>query len=167
MRRGALGATTLALALGLSLACGGGGGRKKAGKAAPVVVHPVGESAPVGDFTVTVHGSARHARVGGRVVNHAAPDGATLLVVDVSAENGAKKPQSMLGRFLLVDGDRTFNHTGACQIAIKDHWRILEAVNPGVERRGKICFEIPAGLSAPALGVKPGLLGKPIRFAVQ
>ncbi len=145
---------TTTVAVLLVLACGGG---------QPVVEveHAVGAPIEMKGWTATVHGSRVARNVGNTFMNHAAGAGAELLLIDLSAENTSNNPMVIAGKILVKDADRrTFQTPPGCMFAIKDKLGPLEQIQPGLKKRGTVCFEVPHNLSL-RVGIRPHVLARP------
>jgi hypothetical protein len=145
------------LTLGLVLACGNGKPKPppKPGK--------VGTPLVMNGWTATIHGTSTRRSVGSKIVNHAAGEGAELRLVDLTVENTGKKATVLAGAVFFRDAeDREYGPTPGCMFALgKEGLGGLEQIQPGLKKRGKVCYEVPKGADL-MLMVRPALLKPPI-----
>ena len=128
-------------------ASGPTGGAKAAPSPAPAPVQEQALNTPaaIGDFEVTVHGSSTKAITTRGLAKHKARAGATLRFIEVTVKNNGDRPKVLATHFWLEDATkRRFDPTPVCQLATPDSIGRLDQFNPGLARRGRMCFEIPA-----------------------
>jgi hypothetical protein len=130
-----------------------------------VQVQPLNTEVKVGDFRVTVHGSQSKTSIQRGLAKYHAGAGATLHVVDFTVTNDFNRAIVLAARVWLKDAsDRQFQPTPACQLATPDAIGRLDQINPGLSRRGKMCFEIPADATGLKFVFRDGL--KTVPFAL-
>lgn len=139
------------------LACAGGPPK------APPPPGKVGEPLVFEGWTATVHGVDVRRSVGGKLVHHDAGQGAELRVVDLTLENTGKRATSLAGAMFFRDAeDRQYGPTPGCMFALgKQGLGGLEQIQPGLGKRGKVCYEVPQGAELQLL-VRPALLKPPV-----
>lgn len=132
---------------------------------APAQDQPLNTETKVGDFRVTVHGSASKSSTNRGLAKYHAGTNATLHIVDFTVTNDFNRAVVLATRVWLKDStDRRFQATPACQFATPDAIGRLDEINPGLSRRGRMCFEIPANASGLKFVFRDGL--KTVPFAL-
>jgi hypothetical protein len=121
----------------------------------------IGETIKVGDVAFTVHGTSTAKNVGGEFGSNAQ---GTFLVVDVSVKNEGKEAITTDSSFFkLKVGDVEYEASGEASIyANEDTDFFLQKVNPGLENRGKVVFDVPddvVNASDVILNVQTGFWG--------
>lgn len=140
---------------------------------APVAVHAqeeerlLGAMAKIGSFEVTVHGSKISGGTSQGIFRHEARPGATLFFVDFTVKNAGDRPKVLATHLWLEDASgRRFDPTPACQLATPEAVSLLEQLNPGLERRGRMCFEIPSEAAGLRFKFRDGFR-RPLAFQLQ
>lgn len=97
-------------------------------------------------------------------MRHEAGPGAELRLVDLTVENTGKRATSLVGAVYFADAeDRQYTSTPGCMFALgKAGLGGLDQIQPGLSKRGQVCYEVPKG-AALDLMVRPALLKPPVR----
>ncbi len=140
-----------------TLACGGG--RPKP----PPAPGSIGSPLAFDTWTVTIHEVSTRRSVGGKLVRHVPGEGAELRVVDLTVENTGKRATSLAGAVFFADSeDRQYGPTPECMFSLgKQGLGGLEQIQPGLKKRGKVCYEVPKDADL-MLMVRPALLQQPV-----
>lgn len=118
----------------------------------------IGEPIKVGDVVFIVHGMSNAKNVGGEFGKNAQGE---FLIVDVSVKNEGKKAITTDASFFkLKSGDVEYEADSEAAIyANSDNNFFLQDVNPGIENKGKVVFDIPPGTKDLKLQVQTGFFG--------
>ncbi|WP_277679709.1 DUF4352 domain-containing protein [Gracilibacillus dipsosauri] len=121
----------------------------------------IGEAVKVGDVIFTVHGKSTADNVGGEFGDNAQ---GIYLIVDVSVKNDGKEAITTdTSFFKLKVGDTEYEADSSASIfANEDAEFFLQQVNPGIESRGKVVFDVPEDVvnsSEVLLNVQTGFFG--------
>lgn len=170
----------IAIIIVAGIASGGGGGsddqaKKSDGKATETASTPkeepkkeekklagIGEPLKVGDVVFTVHGTSTASSVGGEFGQKAQ---GTYLIVDVTVKNEGKKAITTDSSFFkLKVGDTEYEADATADPFVNQNGGgfFLQQVNPGVENKGKIVFDVPADVASSKdliLNVQTGVFG--------
>jgi hypothetical protein len=123
----------------------------------------IGEPMKVGDVVFTVHGTSTAASVGPEGVGKKAQG--TYLIIDVSVKNEGKKAITTDSSFFkLKSGETEYEADAAADIYVNEDGGgfFLQKVNPGIENKGKIVFDVPADVANSKdliLNVQTGFFG--------
>ncbi|MDE3837894.1 DUF4352 domain-containing protein [Bacillus methanolicus] len=101
----------------------------------------------VGDVTFTVTGKSTAAQVGGEFGQKAQ---GTYLILDVVVKNEGKKAITTDSSFFkLKAGDVEYEADAVADAYINENGTsfFLQQVNPGIENKGKIAFDVPADIA--------------------
>ena len=123
--------------------------------------YKMGQDVKVGDVVFKVHGVTKTSNVGGEFGENAQ---GTFLVIDVSVTNKGKKAITTDASFfkLKAEGKTYEADDTATTFANNDADFFLARVNPGIENRGKVVFDVPDELSKATnlkLNVQTGVFG--------
>jgi Domain of unknown function (DUF4352) len=122
----------------------------------------IGEPLKVGDVVFTVHGTSTSNNVGGEFGQKAQ---GTYLIVDVTVKNEGKKAITTDSSFFkLKVGDTEYEADAGADPFVNQNGGgfFLQQVNPGVENKGKIVFDVPADVASSKdliLNVQTGVFG--------
>ena len=122
----------------------------------------IGEPVKVGDVVFTVHGTSTANNVGGEFGQKAQ---GTYLIVDVTVKNEGKKAITTDSSFFkLKVGDTEYEADATADPFVNEAGGgfFLQQVNPGVENKGKIVFDVPADVANSKdliLNVQTGFFG--------
>lgn len=116
----------------------------------------------VGDVTFTVSGKSTATEVGGEFGQKAQ---GTYFILDVSVKNEGKEAITTDSSFFkLVAGDVQYEADGVADVYVNESNSgfFLQQINPGLENKGKIVFDVPAEVASNPeliLNVQTGLFG--------
>lgn len=123
----------------------------------------IGEPLVFDCWTVTIHDVSMRGSVGGKLMRHVPSDGAELRVVELTVENTGKRATSLAGAVFFADAeDRQYAPVPECMFALGAQGLVgLEQIQPGLKKKGKVCYEVPEGARL-TLMVRPALLQQPV-----
>ncbi|WP_044736919.1 DUF4352 domain-containing protein [Geobacillus kaustophilus] len=122
----------------------------------------IGQPLKVGDVVFTVHGTSTANNVGGEFGQKAQ---GTYLIVDVAVKNEGKKAITTDSSFFkLKVGDTEYEADATADPFVNQNGSgfFLQQVNPGIENKGKIVFDVPADVANSKdliLNVQTGFFG--------
>jgi len=126
--------------------------------------YSLGDSIQAGDFTWKITKSSTATEIGedlGGTFFGEKADG-IFIILDVEVENTGKSANYLMDSYLkLVDDQgREFSPDSIAAIYIKPTGSALmfEQVNPGIVKKGKIVFDVPAGLKVANVRISSNLL---------
>jgi hypothetical protein len=117
-----------------------------------------GQPLKVGDVTFTVTGTSTATNVGGE---YGVKAQGQFLILDVIVKNEGKEAITTDSSFFkLKSGDITYDADGTAAVyANEDNNFFLQKVNPGLENKGKVVFDIPADATNLQVQVQTGFWG--------
>ncbi len=135
-------------------------------EAAPEKGYSIGDSIPVGDLTWKITGVSTTSEIGqdlaGTFMGEKA-DG-LFVVLDVEVENTANTAQYLTDSYIkLVDSqNREFspNSVAAVYLQPAGSALIFEQLNPGITKKGKIVYEVPADIKTFDVKITSGLFSE-------
>ncbi|WP_099363984.1 DUF4352 domain-containing protein [Fredinandcohnia onubensis] len=118
----------------------------------------IGQPLMVGDVVFTVTGTSTATNIGGEYGKNSSGE---FFILDVVVKNEGKEAITTDSSFFkLMSGDITYEADSEAGIwANEDNNFFLQDVNPGIENKGKVVFDIPAGTSNLVLQVQTGFWG--------
>lgn len=121
----------------------------------------VGDPLKVGDVVFTVHSKTTANNVGGEFGEDAE---GKFLILDVSVKNEGKESITTDASFFkLKSGDTTYEASSSAAVYANENAEFfLAQVNPGIENKGKVVFDVPADAAKSndlILQVQTGLFG--------
>jgi hypothetical protein len=118
----------------------------------------IGQPLMVGDVVFTVTGTSTATNIGGEYGKSSSGE---FFILDVVVKNEGKEAITTDSSFFkLKSGDITYEADSEAGIwANEDNNFFLQDVNPGIENKGKVVFDIPAGTSNLVLQVQTGFWG--------
>ncbi|MCC3357881.1 DUF4352 domain-containing protein [Bacillus sp. REN16] len=118
----------------------------------------IGQPLKVGEVVFTVTGTSTATNIGGEYGKNSSGE---FFILDVIVKNEGKEAITTDSSFFkLKSGDITYEaDTEAGIWANQDNNFFLQDVNPGIENKGKVVFDIPAGTSNLVLQVQTGFWG--------
>jgi Domain of unknown function (DUF4352) len=122
----------------------------------------IGEPVKVGDVVFTVHGTSTANNVGGEFGQKAQ---GTYLILDVSVKNEGKKAITTDSSFFKLKANGAEYEADATADPFVNQnggGFFLQQVNPGIENKGKIAFDVPADVANSKdliLNVQTGFFG--------
>jgi hypothetical protein len=122
----------------------------------------IGEPLKVGDVVFTVHKKSTADNVGGQYGQDAQ---GTYLILDISIKNESKKPITTDSSFFTLSAAGSeYNADATADIYVNQTGGtfFLQEVNPGIEHRGKIIFDVPTDVASSddiSLNVQTGFFG--------
>lgn len=118
----------------------------------------IGQPLMVGDVVFTVTGTSTATNIGGEYGKSSSGE---FFILDVVVKNEGKEAITTDSSFFkLKSGDITYEADSEAGIwANEENNFFLQDVNPGIENKGKVVFDIPAGTSNLVLQVQTGFWG--------
>lgn len=122
----------------------------------------IGEVMQVGDVAFTASGTSTAANVGGEYGQKAQ---GTFLIVDVTVKNEGKEAITTDSSFFKLkanDAEYEANATADIYVNEAGGGFFLKEINPGIENKGKIVFDVPAEVASAKdliLNVQTGFFG--------
>ena len=122
----------------------------------------IGEPLKVGDVVFTANGTSTATNVGGEYGQTAQ---GVYYIVDVTVKNEGKEAITTDSSFFtLKSGDTTYDANATADIYINEAGGgfFFQSINPGIENKGKIVFDIPKEIAESndlVLGVQTGMFG--------
>lgn len=133
---------------------------KKAPKEEPKEkIYKIGEAVKVGDVIFTVHGKSTATNVGGQFGKNST---GTYLILDVTVRNEGKEAITTGASFFkLLQGDTQYEADDSATIYANEAGKgfFFEEINPNLEKRGKIVFDVADANAAYQLQVQTGFWG--------
>ena len=126
--------------------------------------YSIGDSIQAGDFTWKITKSSTATEIGEDLMGTFFGEKADgiFIILDVEVTNTGKSAQYLMDSYLkLVDDQgREFSPDSAAAIYIKPTGSALmfEQVNPGITKKGKIVFDVPAGLKVADIRISSDLI---------
>jgi hypothetical protein len=133
-------------------------------KTEEVKTYSVGDSIQAGDFTWKITKSSTATEIGEDMMGTFFGEKADgiFIILDVEVENTGKTAKYLMDSYLkLVDEQgREFSPNSAAAIYLKPQGSALmfEQVNPGIIKKGKIVFDVPAGLKVANIRISSNLV---------
>jgi len=122
----------------------------------------IGDVLKVGDVVFTANGTSTASNVGGEYGQDAQ---GVYYIVDVTVKNEGKEAITTDSSFFtLKSGDTTYDANATADIYINEAGGgfFFQSINPGIENKGKIVFDIPKEIAESndlVLGVQTGMFG--------
>ncbi len=123
----------------------------------------IGEPLKVGDVVFTAHEKTSAPNIGPEGLGQTAQG--TYLIVDVTAKNEGQEPITTdSSYFQLKAGGATYEADAAADIYVNEAGGgfFFQSINPGIENKGKIVFDVPADVIESGdltLNVQTGIFG--------
>ncbi|MBI2646860.1 DUF4352 domain-containing protein [Candidatus Woesearchaeota archaeon] len=133
-------------------------------KTEEVKTYSIGDSIQAGDFTWKITKSSTATEIGEDLAGTFFGEKADgiFIILDVEVENTGKSAKYLMDSYLkLVDEQgREFSPNSAAAIYLKPQGSALmfEQVNPGINKKGKIVFDVPAGLKVANIRISSNLV---------
>ncbi|MBO1515294.1 DUF4352 domain-containing protein [Metabacillus bambusae] len=121
--------------------------------------YKIGDAVKVGDVVFTVHGKSTANNVGGEFGQNAS---GTYLILDVTVKNEGKEAiMTDSSFFKLLQGDTEYNADDSATLYANEAGKgfFLEEINPNLENRGKVVFDVADAKAAYQLQVQSGFWG--------
>ncbi|OAS82762.1 MULTISPECIES: DUF4352 domain-containing protein [Metabacillus] len=121
--------------------------------------YKIGDAVKVGDVVFTVHGKSTANNVGGEYGQNAS---GTYLILDVTVKNEGKEAiMTDSSFFKLLQGDTEYNADDSATLYANEAGKgfFLEEINPNLENRGKVVFDVADPKAAYKLQVQSGFWG--------
>ena len=137
---------------------------KAGAKTEEVKTYAIGDSIQAGDFKWKIIKSSTATEIGEDILGTFFGEKADgiFIILDVEIENTGKSAEYLMDSFLkLVDEQgREFSPNSAAAIYLKPQCSALmfEQVNPGIVKKGKIVFDVPAGLEVATIRISSDVL---------
>ena len=129
-----------------------------------VKTYSIGDSIQAGDFTWKITKSSTTTEIGEDLAGTFFGEKADgiFIILDVEVENTGKSAKYLMDSYLkLVDDQgREFSPNSVAAIYLKPQGSALmfEQVNPGIIKKGKIVFDVPAGLKVANIRISSNLV---------
>src|SRR3989344_3423077 len=133
-------------------------------KTEEVKTYSIGDSIQAGDFTWKITKSSTATEIGEDLAGTFFGEKADgiFIILDVEVENTGKSAKYLMDSYLkLVDEQgREFSPNSVAAIYLKPQGSALmfEQVNPGIIKKGKIVFDVPAGLKVANIRISSNLV---------
>ena len=133
-------------------------------KTEEVKTYSIGDSIQAGDFTWKITKSSTATEIGEDLAGTFFGEKADgiFIILDVEVENTGKSAKYLMDSYLkLVDEQgREFSPNSVAAIYLKPQGSALmfEQVNPGITKKGKIVFDVPAGLKVANIRISSNLV---------
>ena len=133
-------------------------------KTEEVKTYSIGDSIQAGDFTWKITKSSTATEIGEDMMGTFFGEKADgiFIILDVEVENTGNSAKYLMDSYLkLVDEQgREFSPNSAAAIYLKPQGSALmfEQVNPGIIKKGKIVFDVPAGLKVANIRISSNLV---------
>jgi len=127
-------------------------------------IYSIGDSIKAGDFTWKITKVSTASQIGEDVYGTFFGEKAdgVFVILDVEVSNTGNSAKYLMDSYLKLidDQNREFSPNSAVAIYLKPEGSALmfEQVNPGITKKGKIVFDVPAGLKVANVRISSNLL---------
>ena len=133
-------------------------------KTEEVKTYSMGDTIQAGDFKWKITKSSTATEIGQDLAGTFFGEKADgiFIILDVEVENTGKSAEYLMDSYLKIvdDQNREFSPNSVAAIYLKPQGSALmfEQVNPGIVKKGKIVFDVPAGLKVANIRISSNLL---------
>lgn len=126
--------------------------------------YSVGDEIQAGDFKWKINGFTSATEIGQDIAGTFFGEKADgiFLIIDVEVENTGKSANYLTDNFvkLIDEQGREFSPNSAAAIYLKPQGSalIFEQINPGIKKKGKIVYDMPAGLKVANVRISSNLI---------